>query len=188
MELFIPDIIDCCNVKLELLSPTTFPMPLTKKSSPCGVLPRKLFPFPVTTTSVNSSFTFISAVLSPSVFSIYSYFFSLYRHKSNTCRQSQYSQQSCCAAAYAFTLLAVPMSQFGHDDVLMFYFTPYYFIDPVHTCFLLVFILGFACFTFFCARKTISRGKSGCRRSSAGLWPRSLRRGRRSCGSGRSGG
>ena len=57
--------------------------------------------------------------------------------------------------------LAVPMGQFGYDDVLMLYFTPYNFINPVHTMSLLSIELRFTftcnVFLFRCRENHFSR-------------------------------
>ena len=89
------------------------------------------------------------------------YIFSLYRQKTNPCRQGQHSHQGCRTAANAFTPLAISMCQLGHDDVLMFYFTPYNFVYPVHTIPLLLTELRFTftcnVFLFRCKENHFSR-------------------------------
>ena len=47
--------------------------------------------------------------------------------------QRTYSQHRLHAFTSYAAPLAVPMSQLGHDDVLMFYFAPYDFIYLIHT-------------------------------------------------------
>ena len=68
--------------------------------------------------------------------------FSLYGRGAEARRQHQGGQYGGGAPTdTAARALRAAMSQLGHDDVLMFYFTPYDFIYSVHTYFLLAMVI-----------------------------------------------
>ena len=93
--------------------------------------------------------------------------FGLYGCGAEARRQHQGGQYGGGAPADAAACaLRAAVSQFGYDDVLMFYFTPYDFVYSVHTYFLLAMVIR----VLFCfdAGKTNAGGRRRCKRRFAG--------------------
>ena len=93
--------------------------------------------------------------------------FGLYGRGAEARRQHQGGQYGGGAPADAAACaLRAAVSQFGYDDVLMFYFTPYNFVYSIHTYFLLAMVIR----VLFCfdAGKTSAGGRRCCKRQSAG--------------------
>ena len=93
--------------------------------------------------------------------------FGLYGRGAEARRQHQGGQYGGGAPADAAACaLRAAVSQFGYDDVLMFYFTPYDFIYSIHTYFLLAMVIR----VLFCfdAGKTSAGGRRRCKRRFAG--------------------